>query len=74
MSEVSSDPKMPENLERNANLQSDLRRARAIFWEKYHGISAVIDQPPKPEAVDLPAEPASVLTDTPSGAVTDDPA
>ena len=74
MGKVSPDPTMPENLERNSDLQSDLRRARAIFWEKYHGISAVIDQPPKPEAVDLPAAPASVLTDTPSGAVTDDPA
>ena len=65
MGKVSPDPTMPENLERNSDLQSDLRRARAIFWEKYHGLSAVIDQPPKPEAVDLPAEPE---------AVTDDPA
>ncbi len=58
MSEVASDPKMPENSERNANLHSDLRRARAIFWEKYHGLSAVIDPPTepvaKPEAADEP--------------------
>ena len=54
MSEVAS---MPENSERNANLHSDLRRARAIFWEKYHGLSAVIDPPT--ETVAKPDEAAA---------------